>query len=142
MDKKVLWIAGLSNGETITEEKGNFKTIAGELSPWQRLLLYLKEKDLTITSLSLHTKDGLRWHLPSAGKNPKFHAFAVAPKPINLNMFRKMGGDVTGGGEIKNPDKYTIIEGEYNGGTKIQIWVDDYSLNSWSLIATQKDGQK
>ena len=132
--KKVLWTVGLSNGENVYEEKGNFQTITGELSPWQRLLAYMKEKELRITSLSLYTSDGRRFNLPSAGRNPKFKAFSELPQPVAYKMFRKMGGDVMRGGEIENQDLYTVIEAEYEDGKKLQVWVDEETLNSWTLI--------
>lgn len=131
--KKVLFTIGLSNGETITEEKGNFETIEGELSPWQRLLSYMAEKDVYITSLSLYTKDGQRWNLPSAGKNPKFKAFADAPKPTDFDFFRKMGGDVMNGSVTKE-EHYTVAEARYEDGTRIQVWVDNETCKSWSMI--------
>ena len=131
---KVLFTASLSNGENIYEEKGNFQTTPGALSPWQRFLAYLGETKLKITSLSLYTPDGRRWNLPSAGKNPKFREFAVIEQPVGYRMFRKMGGDAINTGEIINPDLYTVIEAQYAGGKKIQVWVDEKTLNSWSLI--------
>jgi len=133
--KRVLFQASLSNGEQITEEKGNFQTIEGALSPWQRLLVYLKEKNATITSLSLHTKDGQRWNIPSAGNNPKFHAISVAPKPVRYDFFRKMGADVMDtNGTLANEEHYSVVEAEYEDGTKMQVWVDEKTCNSWSFI--------
>lgn len=43
------WTASLSNGETLTEEK----VIAGERSPWQKLLAYMRHNDLKMTGLRL-----------------------------------------------------------------------------------------
>lgn len=132
---KVLFIAGLSNGETVTEEKGNFTTIEGALSPWQRLLSYCADNGVEITSLSLYAKDGRRWNLPSAGKNPKFHAFAVASKPVSYKFFRKMGGDVNPTtGEVTAQEKYAVAEAVYEDGRTIQLWVDDISEVSWCLL--------
>lgn len=133
--KKVLWTAGLSNGETITEEKGNFKTVEGELSPWQKLKLYAAEKGVFITSISLYTKDGLRWNLPSAGKNPKFGEFAKVEKPLDFRMFRKAAKDLKsdGSGEGDWEDIHTCIEAIYPD-MSIQVWVSEESLTSWVLI--------
>lgn len=130
---KVLWIAGLSNGESIYEEKGNFATIKGELSPWQRLLSYIAEQGLTITSLSLYSADGRRWNIPSAGKNPKFKEFANAPKPVSFRMFRKLGADIVNEKQVSQ-DLYTVAEALYEDGTKLQMWVDNETMNAWSLI--------
>lgn len=129
----VLFIAGLSNGETITEEKGNFQTITGELSPWQRLQKYIQEKGVTITSLSLYTKDGKRWNIPSNGNNPKFKAFGDAPKPISYKFYRRMGADVINNGGLKDEEIYAVVEAEYES-VKIQVWVNDKSFVSWSFI--------
>jgi len=133
--KKVLWTVGLSNGETLTEEKGNFQTIAGELSPWQRLKQYVTEKGVEITSLSLCTKDGMRWNIPSAGKNPKFHAFSEVEKPIDFKMFRKAAMDMKGGEEQKEwQDVHSVIEAIYPDGRTLQVWVAEETLNSWTLM--------
>lgn len=132
--EQVLWIAGLSNGETATEGKGNFTHIEGALSPWQRLLRYMADNNLTLTSLSLYSKDGRRWNMASSGKNPKFHAFAAAPKPVSLRFFRKLGFDIAPAGERQNEELYAVIEAFYENGTTIQLWVDDATGNCWTLI--------
>lgn len=131
---KVKWSISLNNGETYHEDKGNYKVIEGELSPWQRLLSYIKENGLNITSLSLHTEDGRSFMLPSAGSNPKFKAFADAPKPIQYKMFRKIGADVINGGQLTNQDLFTVAEAEYQDGQKAQIWVSDDGFKSWFLL--------
>lgn len=133
MNHTVYWIAGLSNGQTITEGKGDFQVIEGELSPWQRLLAFCAANGATITSMSLATADGRRFNLPSAGKNPKFKAFADAPKPLSYKAFRKFGADVTRNSQT-NKDLFTVIEASYEGGSAIQVWVDEDTLTSWSLI--------
>lgn len=132
---KVHWLVGLSNGENHKEGKGHFQIIPEELSPWQRLLCYCAERKLTITSISLGTDDGRRWNLPSAGKNPKFKAFADAPKPAAYNMFRKVGFDVLKNGERSgDEDRYAVIEARYEDGMALQVWVDDETLASWSMV--------
>jgi len=134
--KKVRWIVSLSNGETLYEERGNFKTIKGELSPWQRLLSYIAENELEIRSISLvHSETGRRYHVPSAGSSPKFHAFATAPKPIDYKFFRKIGADVLKGGVI-DPDKadhFSVIEAVYSDN-RVQLWVDEKNGNCWTLL--------
>lgn len=42
------WVAGLSDGTTITEE-----WVGGALSPWQRLMIYCKNNKAYVTSLFL-----------------------------------------------------------------------------------------
>jgi hypothetical protein len=132
MDKKVLWTVSLSNGETFAEGKGEFEIVEGALSPWLKLQDYLKESDVFITSLSLYTRDGMRWNIPSMGKNPKFKEFAEIEKPTGYRFFRKYGVDQTGP-NTGVEDHYAVIEAVY-GDRKIQTWVDDSTLNSWSLI--------
>lgn len=132
---KVLFILGLSNGETITEEKGDYQTIPGELSPWRRAQEYILRSGVTITSLSLYTPDGRRWNLPSAGKNPRFSAFAEAEKPKGFNFYRKMGGEVMGDGSIEEQEIYAVIETYFDGGITLQLWVHNDTYASWSLIA-------
>lgn len=132
---KVLFTAGLSNGETIHENKGNFEMIEGALSPWQRLLRYLEETGTTITSLSLYTAAGSRWNLPSAGKNPKFKAFGDAPQPVSFRFFRKMGQDYSSSHvKVGGPDRFSVIEATYQDGRILQVWVDDMTENSWTMI--------
>lgn len=136
---KVLFTAGLSNGETAHEGKGNYKRIDGALSPWQRLSSYVSENKLAITSLSLRTQDGYTWNLPSAGKNPKFKAFGEAPKPERYNFFRRGGADVlmTGGGQLSGYEEYAVIEAIYQEH-KLQVWVHNDTFASWSLINREK----
>lgn len=142
--KKVLFIASLSNGETVTEEKGNFTTVEGELSPWQKLLSYCGENNLTITSLSLCTRDGMRWNIPSAGKSPKFRQFTLAQKPTAFRLFRvkaRESGNVSSMDEAieklreaEEVDIHTVIEAKYDSSDVLQVWVSEESLTSWSVI--------
>ncbi|RKZ11024.1 hypothetical protein DRQ25_00765, partial [Candidatus Fermentibacteria bacterium] len=115
------------------EEKGEYTTIAGELSPWQRLLKHIQENNLTITSLSLCTKEGRRFHLPSAGNNPRFKAFVEAEKPASYKMFRQIGVDIMNG-KAGSQELYTVIEAFYNENFGLQIWVCEKTGHSWSLI--------
>jgi len=130
---KPLWSASLSNGETLYEGKGNYRRLPGKLSPWERLLQHLQNTGATITSLSLYTDGGLRWNLPSAGKNPHFHEFTNAKKPISYKMFRKMGNDILGKDAGKE-DLYTVAHAEYEGGHTVEIWVNDDTRASWSVL--------
>ena len=131
------WMVSLSNGENHYEEKGSFKTIDGELSPWQRLLAYLEANSLKITALSVYTDDGRYFNLPSAGKNPKFKAFGEATPPLGFKQFRQLGGDVVdngdGTGTITSPDLFTVVEAQYETHN-LQLWVDNKTLNCWTII--------
>lgn len=130
---KVHWIVGLSNGETAHEYKGNYTVITDELSPWQRLKRYTEENGVHITSLSLGTDDGRRWHLPSAGKNPKFRAF-TAEQPVGYRMFRMAAQEVRKDGVGDWGDLYTCIEATYEDGRKLQVWVAEETGASWTMI--------
>lgn len=134
---KVLWTVSLSNGETFYEEKGNFKTIEGELSPWQRLLAYIVEKQLNITSLSLYTNDGRRWNIPSTPTKdsaPRFRQLEGMQRPHSHKFYRKMAGEVNQvTGEVTKQEHYHVIEAGFKHHN-IQVWVNDEGTVSWSLI--------
>ena len=127
------WTVSLNNGETLYEEKGDYRILAGEPSPWQRLQLYLLEKKLYITSLSIYTENGKRFNLPSAGKNPRFSAFKNTESPVSYTWFRNYGQE-QGGLNAGREDHYATIEATYSDGRKLQIWVDDITNDSWSVI--------
>jgi hypothetical protein len=129
---RIYFIASLSNGQTITEGKGDYAVTTGELSPYQRLLAFCAKENVSITSLSLATADGRRWNLPSSGKNPKFKAFGDAPKPLSYKFFRKMGVDIINS-VSQEQETYSVIEATYPTH-KLQVWVDERTGNSWSLI--------
>lgn len=134
---KAKWMVSLNNGENLYEEKGKYETIAGELSPWQRLLAYIKENDLKITSLAVYTDCGRYFNLPSAGKNPKFKAFGEATPPLGYRQFRQMAGDVLQGrgqeATIHDPEVFTVVEAQYEDHN-LQLWVCNKTLNCWTLI--------
>jgi hypothetical protein len=132
--QNVKWTVSLSNGETVYEEKGEYAVLAGEISPWQRLQKYIKEKGLKITSLSLYTDRGQRFNLPSAGKNPKFKEFTDAEKPTGYRMFRKVGIDVNNN-KVENEEFFTVIEATYSNNKRLQIWVSGQNPDiSWSVL--------
>lgn len=141
--QKVLWYASLANGEDITEGKGDFKVIEGALSPWQRLIEYLCDAKTEVTALSLFTKEGHRWNLPSAGKNPRFAEMQFATKPVDFRMFRKAAveqkhGQQQGGWQ----DRHTCIEAIYEDGARLQLWVEEETLKSWSIYFTAAQWQQ
>lgn len=129
----VRWSVSLNNGATLYEEKGDYVSIQGVLSPWQRLLKYVEENNLQITSLALYTEDGRRFNLPSAGNNPRFKAFGEAEKPVKYRAYRRVGMDVLTGSDQKE-EVFTIAEAEYTDGKKLQLWVDEKTHIAWTLI--------
>lgn len=132
MKTRVKWFASLSDGQTVYEDKGEYKTIKGELSPWQKLQENIKKNGLKITSLSLYADNGKRFNLPSAGKNPKFKVFAENPSPDSYNFFRKAGADIFNG-KISSYEVYSVIEAIYTD-KKLQLWVSEANNNVWALI--------
>lgn len=136
---QVLFLASLSNGETVYEGKGNWQREAGAPSPWERLRAYCLDNDLTITSLALYnTKDHRRWHIPAGGSNPRFHAFATAPKPIDLNFFRKLGTDIKAKTqEVESQETYAVLEALY-GGARLQVWVNEQTMNCYTLLVNDQ----
>lgn len=139
MAYRVCWRVGLSDGTNATEGKEQFEVREGELSPWRRLLAVCEERGVTITSLALVADGGKTvWSVPSAGKAPKFRAFAEAEKPVSYRFFRKMGADVIGEGEDAHLDRaetYAVIEAGYASGARLQLWVDEHTLSAWCLNA-------
>ena len=138
LKSNVFWQVSLSNGETFYENKGIFVLIPGELSPWKRLLNYIVEHKVEITSLSLFTKDGRTFNLPSAGKNPKFAPFALAEKPIDyiFNRYLAREHEVVDMKVVKTEatDWFAVIEAIYPT-YKLQLWVDENNTrNSWVLV--------
>ena len=130
---KVKWQVSLSDGTTVYEGKGDYLYIAGELSPWNRLLEHIKTNELRITSLSLYTDKGQTFNLPSAGKNPKFHLFASSPQPIGYKMFRAVGHDI----DAQSEDHFTVAEADY-GDYRLQLWVDNqHPENCWTLLVKE-----
>jgi hypothetical protein len=138
----ILWQVSLSNGETFFEDKGKFKEIPGLSSPWQRLIAYISRNHLEITSLSLYTRDGQTFNLPSAGNNPKFQAFAKLQKPLDYEMCRCGARNVAQveNGVVKQVESngfselFTIAKAIYPTGT-LQLWVDERNpKNCWTLF--------
>lgn len=133
------WIAGLSDGTTCEEGKGEYKSVAAEPSPWQRLLSETARSGRVITSLGLVGEGGRAWNLPSVGKSPKFKAFADAPKPAEYRMFRQLGRDaVRSDGAQAAQDLYTVIECRYPDGSRLQLWVDEATGVSWAMVPAER----
>jgi len=141
---KVKFQVSLSNGETFYEGKGEYQDFQdGRPSPWNRLLRYIVDNGLDITSISLYTDDGQRFNLPTSGHNPKFREFDEAEKPIDYNFGRKMAREadaVRDGRQVKltsdweTSDWYTFIEAIYTD-YRMQLWVDENNPKiCWTLL--------
>ncbi len=135
MTHNIFWTASLSDGSTIYEGKGEYAIEPGQLSPWQRLRVFLNENPtIKITSLSLYTNDNRRFNLPSAGRNPKFKIFAESEQPTGYNFKRLAGIDFDMAGKQEGTEIYAIIEAIYATKT-LQMWVSDSDTrNCWSVI--------
>jgi hypothetical protein len=136
MTPHIFWTASLSDGQTIFEDKGDYAITQGELSPWQRLMAFLRENpEVKITSLSLYTFDNRRFNLSSSGRNPKFKIFADAEQPVGYRFFRVAGMDFDMSGKREKEETFAVVEAVYKSGKKLQLWVADDNIdNCWSLI--------
>ena len=140
----VLFQVSLSNGETFFEDKGIFSFIPGDISPWHKLEKYTIEKGIEITSLSLYTKDGRTFNLPSAGRDPKFAPFRDIEKPLDYNYGHCLAREheIVDLKVVKTTpsDWFTFIEAIYPD-YKLQVWVDENNTkNSWVLVVKNKNG--
>ena len=142
LNNRVKWQVSLSNGETLYEDKGNFVRVAGEKSPWQKLISYMAFKEVYITSLSLYTDDGQRFNLPSAGNNPKFSMFDLIDKPLDYSFCHKLlqdhdvvyEGDKASITGTQIVAEYTVIEAIYKE-YRLQVWVSDNDPRiSWAVV--------
>ena len=131
LQNNVKWQVSLSNGETFFEGKNEYTKVAGELSPWNKLLAYISANNLTITSISLYTDKGKTFNIPSTGRSPKFHAFSEAKKPVSLNFFRKAAKDAMGDSDFEH---YAVIEATFED-CKLQLWVsEEDGANCWVMV--------
>jgi len=123
------WFASLSNGENAVEGVGKFEEIANELSPWQKLLSYVKENNLTITGMQIRI-DGRTYTLPSI--NPKFGGNA----PLSYKFGRKVAADMMSDNmsDIKLSEMHIFITAVYEE-FECTVWVDEMGRrNSWVSI--------
>lgn len=143
-EPKIRFIASLNNGETIVEGKEPFNYINGEVTPWNRLMRYIAEMKLEITSLSLFTPDGRTFTLPSRGRNPKFKEFADSEKPVDYTIERKLAREQDAvkhaDGQIETTGPATLkghftVAIAYFPTYKLELWVDELDTrNSWYLV--------
>jgi hypothetical protein len=127
------WFASLSNGENAVEGIDKFAEIKGELSPWQKLLAYIKENNLTITGMQIRI-EGRIYTLPST--NPKFGGEI----PLSYKFGRKVAADMMSDnmGNIQLAEMHIFITAVYKD-FECTLWVDEMNRkNCWvSIIKTQ-----
>lgn len=118
-ETRVQFTVGLSNGENLIEGEGILSRKEGELSPWNKLIHYLQENELSIKSLSLVCKTDIgnrHYNLPNEKR--KFRGEI----PIGYNCFRK--GAMDGGSGSSNLEFYTCAEAIYPE-FKVQLYVSE-----------------
>lgn len=127
------WFASLSNGENAVEGIGKFEEKQGELSPWQKLLAYVKENNLTITGMQIRI-DGRVYTLPST--NPKFGGEV----PLSYKFGRKVAADMMSDnmGDIQLAEMHIFISAVYEG-FEVSLWVDEMNRkSSWVSVKILK----
>lgn len=130
----VFWKVSLSNGETLYENKGDYKRIDDLLPPWERLMLYICDNNLEITSLNLYTDSGRTFHLPSSGKNPKFKIFATEIKPLFFDFSRNFEIEIRPKVSTRTLTTYSIAWAVYPEFI-LQLWVKNGDHDtSWVTI--------
>lgn len=128
---KVKWTASLSDGQTVYEEKGDYHVTTGAPSPYQRLLAYCEENDVTITSLSLYMDNGLRINLPSV-RMPQFQSLQTRKQPVSYRFFRKMEMNKrVSTGEVTQK-VYAVIRATFDD-CALELWADERG-NSWAYV--------
>lgn len=144
-DPKVFFIASLSNGEIIVENRGDWCWVDGLKSPWNRLIRYVAEKDLVINSLSLSTPEGKTYTMPPAGGKPRFKGYTNRTPdevPMYYEVKRYLARDMdvgikNGKGRIEGvavAEFYTYAEAIYRDFS-IQLWVDELDQrHSWVVF--------
>jgi len=129
--KSIKWQVALSNGQQILEDN-DFKNDETS-SAWQKLLSYISDNNLEITSLSLLTSDNRTFNLPSGGKRPRFKAFYDVEKPVGFNFGHRIGYDVKEN-SVEHEELFIFIEATYPN-YKLQLWVDEHNPdNCWVLV--------
>jgi len=121
------WIVKLSNGETFREGEKPFDIIFGKKSPHLRLNEYMKNNNLCFSAVALEFS-GKKIAL-FGYHDPLFAAYNTTKIPKKLNFFRTIGAGL----KDKKIEQYTVLEAVYDVCT-LQVWVDDTTGNSWSVI--------
>jgi len=127
--EKARWFASLSNGENAVEGAGKFEEIENELSPWQKLLAYTKENNLTITGMQIRM-EGKTYTLPST--NPKFGGEV----PNEYKYCRKAIADAMSDNpnDFKLAELYICIQAIYTDFI-VSLWVSETGQeNAWVSV--------
>lgn len=121
------WIASLSSGEIVVEDKFNLDEPNLNLSPWLRLINHCRDNGKFITSLRL-VINGINYHAPSRGKEQKFFN-DITPKRYWAcrKVFFEMGSGSNQGGNL-------ISISWISGNLRYFIWVDEVTNNQWIEI--------
>ena len=86
------WIANFSNGSTAVEGK----PIAGEITPWQGILKYMRENQLKMTGIRLEVNDLIVYAMPYKMCDGYFHAYEIRKSMYSggENRFQGIGSIV------------------------------------------------
>lgn len=149
---KAYWLASLSDGSTVIENKGDYQEIEGELSPYLRLRRNCVINKLHITTIRIQVKiDDLpvrTFNLPSL--SPKAKWINKKPLlPIGFDYFRTVEQDMTtdpteeGLNITATPNgykRYIEIHAYYDDFKLVTIVDEDEGNESWSLIIQNEKG--
>lgn len=146
---RFVWVANLSNGETKAEAE---LTVPGELSAYQKLLAYMKDKTLVLTGWRFQ-KGGVTHNAPSASPKAKFPSNVPFTLDYRRNYTHERWShavNVPGGRQWQASDKgYSLSIGETKPktkeewfcryivraeGLKISLWIEDATGNSWLQV--------
>jgi hypothetical protein len=122
-ENTIRWVAGLSNGETAVEGKGQFVKTAQDLSPWRRLLRYIEQNNLEIISLRIVCGDQ-SFMVPSMKTSYRFYDGLL---PSRLFHFHRKIYDLGRQGQSSRTD-YICIRAEYDDldvGVNLYVDIDD-----------------
>ena len=140
------WVAGLSNGETVIEDMGQFAEVKGGVSSWQLLQQYLRDNKLEINSLkirvyeqSLLKKTVRDYNLPSN----KSRFASDAPLDLECStlvrkLFIKKSADDPMFELNDKEERYIVATAYYSFG-KISIIISRKDTNqSWISVKLSK----
>ena len=132
-EPNALFVAGLSNGETLVEGRGKLEK--KDTSPWHKLQSYIKENDLEIKSFGIWIGDR-HFNLPAMGR-------FGGEIPLEYNCFRKFSADAAiGKSSVEHHACYTYAEAIFKDYT-VQLIVDEFDINKcWINYVQHKDDKK
>lgn len=143
-DPKISFLVTLSNGEKVIENRGDYRWIDGQPSPWNRLITYVAKNKLSISWLGLVTEDGQVYNLPMSGGKSRFAEFnkpdSIKPNYYEVKRFLARDMDVVAENrraniqDVRVVEFYTIAEAIYTGFT-VQLWVDEiHPKRSYTVV--------